>query len=342
MALAAVALFWYGIRRGLKPLERLRAEIASRSPTDLRPVVEEDKPQEIRPLVGALNQLLTRLNAAIDSQKRFIANAAHQLRTPLAGLKTHAELARRDPDPAEMRALLDMIAGETERTSHLVNQLLTLARTEPGVGPVSGREPVNLHDVASRAVQSWVPKALAKNIDLGFELEDAWTLGDAAASARAACQPARQCHCLHRPGWRGDGSHPRGRTAMYGSKWRTTASEFLNRSARTCSSASTESPAPAATGAVSAWRLSARSRTGMMPKSGSSPPPKAVEPACASSSGGSRTLRPQSDAAAAPCFAGWIAYSSGSQLNISPGSAGPACQAQSSPIPGTQTRCSPQ
>jgi two-component system sensor histidine kinase TctE len=177
--LAATALFWYGIRRGLKPLERLRDEIASRSPSDLRPVVEEDKPPEIRPLVSALNGLLARLNGAIGSQKRFIANAAHQLRTPLAGLKTHAELARRDPDATEMRALLDMIASETERTSHLVNQLLTLAHTEPGVGPAPGREPVNLHDIASRAVQSWVPRALAKNIDLGFELEDAWTRGDA-------------------------------------------------------------------------------------------------------------------------------------------------------------------
>ena len=177
--LAAIALFWYGIRRSLKPLERLREEIASRSPVDLRPVVEEDKPQEIRPLVGALNQLLTRLNRAIDGQKRFIANAAHQLRTPLAGLKTHAELARRDPGQSDMRALLDMIAGETERTSHLVNQLLTLARTEPGAGPAAVRDPVNVREVANRAVQSWVPKALGKNIDLGFELEDGWILGDA-------------------------------------------------------------------------------------------------------------------------------------------------------------------
>lgn len=177
--LVAIALFWYGIGRGLKPLERLRVEIASRSPSDLRPIGEQDKPPEIMPLVSALNGLLVRLNGAIDSQKRFIANAAHQLRTPLAGLKTHAELARRDPDTTEMRALLDMIAGETERTSHLVNQLLTLASAEPGVGPVPGGEPVNLHDVASRAVQSWVPRALAKNIDLGFELEDAWTHGDA-------------------------------------------------------------------------------------------------------------------------------------------------------------------
>jgi len=180
IAIAAVALFWYGIRRGLEPLERLRREIAMRSPVDLRPVVESDKPQEIRPLVVALNQLLGRLNAAIDSQKRFIANAAHQLRTPLAGLKTHAELARREPDQRETRALLDMIAAETERTSRLVNQLLALARAEPGVGQDYAQDPVNLHDVASRAVQAWVSRALTKNIDLGFELEDAWTVGNAA------------------------------------------------------------------------------------------------------------------------------------------------------------------
>jgi len=179
VALAAIALFWYGIRRGLRPLERLRDEIASRSPVDLRPVAEGDKPQEIAPLVRALNQLLARLNGAIDGQKRFIANAAHQLRTPLAGLKTHAELARRDPGQGEIRGLLDMIAGETERASRMVNQLLTLARTEPGVGPASADDPVNLREVASRSVQSWVPKAHAKNIDLGFELDDAWTLGDA-------------------------------------------------------------------------------------------------------------------------------------------------------------------
>ena len=178
VALGAVALFWFGIGRGLRPLKRLRDDIASRSPIDLRPLSEADKPQEIQPLVAALNQLLARLGAAIESQKRFIANAAHQLRTPLAGLKTHAELARRDPEQRDIRALLDMIAGETERTSHLVNQLLTLARTEPGVEQASGHDPLNLHDVAGRAVQSWVPKALAKNIDLGFELQDAWTLGD--------------------------------------------------------------------------------------------------------------------------------------------------------------------
>src|SRR6267154_1312448 len=176
IAFAAVALLWFSIGQGLRPLDRLRQEIAARSPRDLRPVPEQDKPQEVRPLVGALNGLLFRLNAAIESQQRFIANAAHQLRTPLAGLKTHAELARRQPSTAELGPLLDMIAGETQRTSHLVNQLLTLARAEPGEAP-SG-QPVNLHEVVSRDLRDWVQRAVGKSIDLGFELDDAWTLGD--------------------------------------------------------------------------------------------------------------------------------------------------------------------
>jgi len=176
IALAAVALFWFGIGQGLRPLDRLREEIAARSPRDLRAVPEEDKPQELQSLVGALNGLLFRLNAAIESRQRFIANAAHQLRTPLAGLKTHAELARRQPSPSELKSLLEMIAGETERTSHLVNQLLTLARAEPG--EAAGGQPVNLHELIGRDVRDWVQRAVSKNIDLGFELEDAWTLGE--------------------------------------------------------------------------------------------------------------------------------------------------------------------
>ena len=176
IAFAAVALLWLGIGLGLRPLDRLRGEIAARSPRDLRPFSERDKPQEVGSLIAALNQLLSRLNAAIASQQRFIANAAHQLRTPLAGLKTHAELARREPSTSELRSLLDMIAGETQRTSHLVNQLLTLARAEPGETP-SG-QPVNLHEIVGRDVRDWVQRALGKNIDLGFELEDAWTLGE--------------------------------------------------------------------------------------------------------------------------------------------------------------------
>src|SRR2546422_2379467 len=123
IAFAAVALFWLGIGQGLRPLDRLRDEIAARSPRDLRPVSEQDKPQEVRSLVGALNRLLSRLNAAIESQQRFSANAAHQLRTPLAGLKTHAELARRQPSTSEL-SRSEEHTSELQSRLHLVCRLL--------------------------------------------------------------------------------------------------------------------------------------------------------------------------------------------------------------------------
>lgn len=178
ISLAALWLVWHGIGRGLAPLEQLRDDIAVRSPQDLRPVLPDGKPSELVPIINAINRLLGRLKSSIDGQQRFIANAAHQLRTPLAGLKTHAELALRQPSTAELRSLLEMIAGETGRTSHMVNQLLTLARAEPEEPGGSHHDPVNLHEISARAVQEWVPRALAKNVDMGFELQDAWTYGE--------------------------------------------------------------------------------------------------------------------------------------------------------------------
>jgi two-component system, OmpR family, sensor histidine kinase TctE len=178
VGMTAAGLLWFGIRRALAPLDRLRDELLRRSPTDLAPVPDADSPAEVKPLVSALNQLLSRLDAALGTQQRFIANAAHQLRTPLAGLKTHVELARREQQSGEARALLDMIAGETDRASHLANQLLALARAEPGSSLPVLRQAVNVRTVANRAVQEWVPQALERNIDIGFELEDAWIMGD--------------------------------------------------------------------------------------------------------------------------------------------------------------------
>ncbi len=176
--IAAAALFWFGIRRALAPLGALRSEIARRSPADLKAVSQLDVPAEVKPLVVALNALLERLNAALATQQRFIGNAAHQLRTPLAGLKTHVELALREKHSEEVHSLLEMISDETDRASHLANQLLTLARAEPGSSIPTSRTPLNLRDVANRAVQEWVPQAVARNMDLGFELEDAWVLGE--------------------------------------------------------------------------------------------------------------------------------------------------------------------
>lgn len=178
VAFVAVILFWLGIRRALAPLDQLREQIRSRSPGELSPVSDSGAPLEVRPLVGAINELLGRLAQALEAQQRFIANAAHQLRTPLAGLKTHVELMRREASRNGNPALIDMIAGETERASHLANQLLTLARAEPGSSLPLARVSMDLQDLVSQSAQAWVPRAVAREIDLGFDLQRARILGD--------------------------------------------------------------------------------------------------------------------------------------------------------------------
>lgn len=177
--LTTAILLFIGIRRGLAPLERLREQIAERSPSDLRPVDDSGVPREVLPLVASLNHLLGRLDGAIVSQQQFIGNAAHQLRTPLAGLSAHAELALREPAGGELKRLLAMVHGETRRTTHLVNQLLALARAEPSVAGDAVRAPVDLHDVVNLAATDSVRRAIEKDIDLGFDLRPARMLGEA-------------------------------------------------------------------------------------------------------------------------------------------------------------------
>ncbi|MBC7782145.1 MAG: sensor histidine kinase [Proteobacteria bacterium] len=179
IAVVAMILVWFGIVRSLAPLERLRIEIAERSARDLRPLDDSYAPTEVRPLVHTLNELLRDLRAALDSQQRFIANAAHQLRTPLAGLQTQVELALREPAPPALLHSLKQLRGSTVRAAHLANQLLALARAEPG-----GRRPDTLRRIDVRAIVQeaaslWVPRAILKDLDLGFELEAAPTVADA-------------------------------------------------------------------------------------------------------------------------------------------------------------------
>jgi two-component system, OmpR family, sensor histidine kinase TctE len=167
LILVAAMVVWYGVGRGLAALSNLRKEIEHRSHRDLSALPEEQTPNEIRPLIRAMNDLLARLSAALAAQQRFIADAAHQLRTPLAGIKTQTELAQRQPQSAETQATLQQLHTATEHTTRLVNQLLALARAEPGTKRETGS--VDIARLARETTTEWVPRALKRAIDLGFD-----------------------------------------------------------------------------------------------------------------------------------------------------------------------------
>ena len=169
LILIATVVVWYGLKQGLMPLERLRREVAARKRDDLSRLDETRAPAEVHPLIDAVNNLLERLKQAMQAQKRFIADASHQLRTPLAGLKTQAELALREDDLERKQRTLEQLLISARRSAHLANQLLALARNEPeGQGDKTFAE-LDLNQLAQECTTYWVPVALEKNIDLGFE-----------------------------------------------------------------------------------------------------------------------------------------------------------------------------
>jgi len=171
IVIAGIAV-WIGLKRGFEPLDRLRREVAARPRNDLRPLDETCAPGEVRPLIQEVNALIARLQAMMDAQRRFIADAAHQLRTPFAGLKSQAELAKREEVAEPVREALDRICFSAQRCSHLVTQLLTLARNEPEARRGVVQQRLDLHRVAQEIAAHWAPEALQKNIDLGFEAAD--------------------------------------------------------------------------------------------------------------------------------------------------------------------------
>ncbi|MEH6590359.1 MAG: ATP-binding protein [Halioglobus sp.] len=124
-------ILYFGVTRGLRPLKTLAGQISRRSPRALDPVDASDVPEEIEPVVDALNTLLERLAYALEGEQRFTANAAHELKTPLAAIKTEVQLCQRQLDDVAGRAMLDRIALRVDRASHTVEQLLTLARLDP-------------------------------------------------------------------------------------------------------------------------------------------------------------------------------------------------------------------
>jgi two-component system sensor histidine kinase TctE len=169
----AVLLVWLALARGIAPLNELQHRIRQREPNDLSPIDERSAPEEVAPLVQAINDLLARLDQSMSQQKYFLADAAHQLKTPLAGLRTQAELAQQEidagkGDPQALKRSLQQIARSSQRAAHMVNQLLALARAEDKE-QARKRQEVPLVRLATETVRDFVPRAMDKRIDLGYE-----------------------------------------------------------------------------------------------------------------------------------------------------------------------------
>jgi two-component system, OmpR family, sensor histidine kinase TctE len=169
----AVLLVWLALARGIAPLNELQQRIRRRDSNDLSPIDERQAPEEVSPLVRAINDLLARLDQSMQSQKHFLADAAHQLKTPLAGLRTQAELAQRQidagqHDPQALKKPLQQIARSSQNAAHMVNQLLAMARAENQQHPAQ-QQVIDLNELATETVRDFVPRALEKRIDLGFE-----------------------------------------------------------------------------------------------------------------------------------------------------------------------------
>ncbi len=169
----AVLLVWLALARGIAPLNDLQQRIRRRDSNDLSPIDERQAPEEVSPLVRAINDLLARLDQSLAAQKRFLADAAHQLKTPLAGLRTQAELAQSEidagnHDPRALKKSLQQIARSSQSAAHMVNQLLAMARAE-NKEHRAPHQRVNLARLATETVRTFVPRALERRIDLGFE-----------------------------------------------------------------------------------------------------------------------------------------------------------------------------
>ncbi|CAL62753.1 Putative two-component sensor kinase [Herminiimonas arsenicoxydans] len=168
----ALILVWFALTRGLRPLAELQQRIRARRPDDLSPIDSGHVPEEIIPLVGSLNDMLERLSQSIKVQKRFIADAAHQMKTPLAGMRMQSELALRQTDHAEIHKSLEQLAKSSKSATRMVNQLLALARAENQTPQTKPMQVLELSELARDTVQNWVQTSFNRKIDLGFEQPD--------------------------------------------------------------------------------------------------------------------------------------------------------------------------
>jgi two-component system sensor histidine kinase TctE len=180
MTLTAAAAIAYGVRRGLEPVGRLRDRLSARKAFDLSPVPLEGTPAELRPFLDEINSLLQRLSEAVEAQSRFVSDAAHQLRTPIAGIRAQAEAALASPRLEDSQRALARVAQSTQTMGELVQKLLVLAR----VDAVENTLQLNRLDgveLAKEVAREWAPHALGKGVEIGFDTSggEAWMMGDA-------------------------------------------------------------------------------------------------------------------------------------------------------------------
>jgi two-component system sensor histidine kinase TctE len=175
-----LVLVWVGIQLGLRPVKKLRDEIAERSPLDLRPIVESSVPREIAPVVVTLNRLFAMLRSAAQSQQQFIANTAHQLRTPITGMQAQLELLVAEAAAAPVRGRLTTLQEGIRQLAHSANQLLALARADPTVNIATKNQTVALDALAGEVVARFFDRALQSNIDLGLDVQPTTLLADPA------------------------------------------------------------------------------------------------------------------------------------------------------------------
>lgn len=179
LAMVLIAVIWLAVSRGLLPLKRMKAELNARSRDDLSALDEKPVPFELSPVVKAINGLLSRVQLDAKAQQNFLANVAHQLRTPLAGFRTQLEwLLQKHADEPESAHSIVLMTSSTERMIRQTNQLLTLARAEPAKFEKERLRVVEMNKLVEGSIQHFVEEAHKKNIDLGFNLHPTRVMGD--------------------------------------------------------------------------------------------------------------------------------------------------------------------
>ena len=178
MAPLLMLVVWWVVSRSLAPVARVRKQVASRQADDLSAVSDEDLPDEVRPLVQELNLLFDRVRHAFDAQKHFVADAAHELRSPLAALKLQVQGLQRAPDAAARELAVTRLVAGIDRATRLVEQMLALARHEASMAAGAKPQPVDLAEVARLAISDVVAAAQARRIDIGIAHADAEAVVD--------------------------------------------------------------------------------------------------------------------------------------------------------------------